>query len=70
MKTAERFGLPIVTFIDTPGAYPGISSEERGQSEAIARTFEMATLQVPILSVVIGEVVRGGALATASATAW
>ena len=64
MKTAERFGLPIVTFIDTPGAYPGISSEERGQSEAIARNlFEMATLEVPILSVVIGEGGSGGALA-------
>jgi acetyl-CoA carboxylase carboxyl transferase subunit alpha len=64
MKTAERFGLPIVTFIDTPGAYPGISSEERGQSEAIARNlFEMATLEVPIVSVVIGEGGSGGALA-------
>jgi acetyl-CoA carboxylase carboxyl transferase subunit alpha len=64
MKTAERFGLPVVTFIDTPGAYPGISSEERGQSEAIARNlFEMATLEVPIVSVVIGEGGSGGALA-------
>ncbi len=64
MRTAERFGLPVVTFIDTPGAYPGISSEERGQSEAIARNlFEMATLEVPILSVVIGEGGSGGALA-------
>jgi acetyl-CoA carboxylase carboxyl transferase subunit alpha len=64
MRTAERFGLPIVTFIDTPGAYPGISSEERGQSEAIARNlFEMATLEVPIVSVVIGEGGSGGALA-------
>jgi acetyl-CoA carboxylase carboxyl transferase subunit alpha len=64
MKTAERFGLPILTFIDTPGAYPGISSEERGQSEAIARNlFEMATLEVPIISVVIGEGGSGGALA-------
>jgi acetyl-CoA carboxylase carboxyl transferase subunit alpha len=64
MRTAERFGLPIITFIDTPGAYPGISSEERGQSEAIARNlFEMATLQVPIISVVIGEGGSGGALA-------
>jgi acetyl-CoA carboxylase carboxyl transferase subunit alpha len=64
MKTAERFGLPVVTFIDTPGAYPGISSEERGQSEAIARNlFEMATLRVPIISAVIGEGGSGGALA-------
>lgn len=64
MRTAERFGLPIVTFIDTPGAYPGVSSEERGQSEAIARNlFEMAVLRVPIVSVVIGEGGSGGALA-------
>ena len=64
MRTAERFGLPVVTFIDTPGAYPGVSSEERGQSEAIARNlFEMATLAVPIVSVVIGEGGSGGALA-------
>ena len=64
MRTAERFGLPLVTFIDTPGAYPGVSSEERGQSEAIARNlFEMATLRVPIVSVVIGEGGSGGALA-------
>ncbi|MEO6186486.1 MAG: acetyl-CoA carboxylase carboxyltransferase subunit alpha [Steroidobacteraceae bacterium] len=64
MHTAQRFGMPVVTFIDTPGAYPGISSEERGQSEAIARNlFEMATLEVPIVSVVIGEGGSGGALA-------
>jgi acetyl-CoA carboxylase carboxyl transferase subunit alpha len=64
MRTAQRFGLPVVTFIDTPGAYPGVSSEERGQSEAIARNlFEMATLRVPIVSVVIGEGGSGGALA-------
>jgi acetyl-CoA carboxylase carboxyl transferase subunit alpha len=64
MRTAERFGLPILTFIDTPGAYPGVSSEERGQSEAIARNlFEMAMLRVPIISVVIGEGGSGGALA-------
>jgi acetyl-CoA carboxylase carboxyl transferase subunit alpha len=64
MRMAERFGLPILTFIDTPGAYPGVSSEERGQSEAIARNlFEMATLRVPIVSVVIGEGGSGGALA-------
>jgi acetyl-CoA carboxylase carboxyl transferase subunit alpha len=64
MRMAERFGMPVVTFIDTPGAYPGISSEERGQSEAIARNlFEMATLRVPIVSIVIGEGGSGGALA-------
>src|SRR5512139_942837 len=64
MRTAERFSLPIVTFIDTPGAYPGVSSEERGQSEAIARNlFEMAQLAVPIVSIVIGEGGSGGALA-------
>ena len=64
MRTAERFGLPVVTFIDTPGAYPGVSSEERGQSEAIARNlFEMAVLKVPIVSCVIGEGGSGGALA-------
>ena len=64
MKTAERFELPVLTLIDTPGAYPGVSSEERGQSEAIARNlFEMATLRVPIVSCVIGEGGSGGALA-------
>jgi acetyl-CoA carboxylase carboxyl transferase subunit alpha len=64
MKLAERFGLPLITFIDTPGAYPGVESEKRGQSEAIARNlFEMATLRVPIISVVIGEGGSGGALA-------
>ncbi|MET0292007.1 MAG: acetyl-CoA carboxylase carboxyltransferase subunit alpha [Steroidobacteraceae bacterium] len=64
MKTAARFKLPILTFIDTPGAYPGVSSEERGQSEAIARNlFEMATLPVPVISVVVGEGGSGGALA-------
>ena len=64
MRLAERFGLPVITFIDTPGAYPGLDSEERGQSEAIARNlFEMAKLRVPIISVVIGEGGSGGALA-------
>ncbi len=64
MKMAEKFGLPIITLIDTPGAYPGVGSEERNQSEAIARNlFEMATLRVPIISVVIGEGGSGGALA-------
>jgi acetyl-CoA carboxylase carboxyl transferase subunit alpha len=64
MKTAERFGLPIITLIDTPGAYPGVGSEERNQSEAIARNlFEMARLGVPVVSAVIGEGGSGGALA-------
>jgi acetyl-CoA carboxylase carboxyl transferase subunit alpha len=64
LRTAERFGLPVVTLIDTPGAYPGIGSEERNQSEAIARNlFEMARLAVPIISCVIGEGGSGGALA-------
>ncbi len=64
LKTAERFKLPVVTLIDTMGAYPGVSSEERGQSEAIARNlFEMSQLEVPIVSVVIGEGGSGGALA-------
>lgn len=64
MKLAERFGLPIVTLIDTPGAYPGIGAEERGQSEAIARNlFEMSNLRTPIVCTVIGEGGSGGALA-------
>jgi acetyl-CoA carboxylase carboxyl transferase subunit alpha len=64
MKLAERFKLPILTFIDTPGAYPGLGAEERGQSEAIARNLiEMAELKVPIICTVIGEGGSGGALA-------
>ena len=64
MKLAERFRLPIMTFIDTPGAYPGVDAEERGQSEAIARNlFEMSSLKVPIICTVIGEGGSGGALA-------
>ena len=64
MKLAERFNMPIVTFIDTPGAYPGIDAEKRGQSEAIANNLlEMSNLSVPILSYVIGEGGSGGALA-------
>jgi acetyl-CoA carboxylase carboxyl transferase subunit alpha len=64
MKTAEKFKLPVFTFVDTPGAYPGIDAEERGQSEAIGRNiFEMAQLQVPIITTVIGEGGSGGALA-------
>ena len=64
MKLAERFGRPIITFIDTPGAYPGIGAEERGQGEAIATNlFEMSILRTPIISVIIGEGGSGGALA-------
>jgi len=64
MKMAQKFSLPIVTFIDTPGAYPGLGAEERGQSEAIAHSlFLMAKLRTPIISVVIGEGGSGGALA-------
>ncbi len=63
MKMAEKFGRPVVTFIDTPGAYPGIGSEERGIGEAIARNLrEMAALRVPTISIVIGEGMSGGAL--------
>lgn len=63
MKLAERFNIPVVTLIDTPGAYPGIEAEERGQAEAIARNLlEMAQLQVPILCIVIGEGASGGAI--------
>lgn len=68
MRLAEKFGLPIFTFIDTPGAYPGIGAEERGQSEAIGRNlYVMAELKVPIISTVIGEGGSGGALAIAVA---
>jgi acetyl-CoA carboxylase carboxyl transferase subunit alpha len=64
MRLAERFSLPLVTLIDTPGAYPGVGSEERNQSEAVARNlFEMCLLRVPIVAVVIGEGGSGGALA-------
>src|SRR4029450_2323310 len=64
MRQAERFGLPLITFIDTQGAYPGVGAEERGQSEAIARNlFEMSVLRVPIVSVVTGEGGSGGAIA-------
>jgi len=64
MKMAERFNLPVLTFIDTPGAYPGVGAEERGQSEAIARNlFEMSGLKTPIICTVIGEGGSGGALA-------
>ena len=63
MKTAEKFGVPVVTLIDTPGAYPGLEAEERGQGEAIARNIlEMTRLKVPIITVIIGEGASGGAL--------
>ena len=68
MRTAEKFGLPVLTFVDTPGAFPGIGAEERGQSEAIGRDlFAMAELRVPIITTVIGEGGSGGALAVAVA---
>ena len=68
MKLAEKFHLPVITFVDTPGAYPGIGAEERGQSEAIARNlFEMAKLRVPIVTTIMGEGGSGGALAIAVA---
>lgn len=63
MKMAEKFGIPVVTLLDTPGAYPGLEAEERGQGEAIARNiFEMTRLKTPIITVVIGEGASGGAL--------
>lgn len=63
MKMAEKFGIPVVTFIDTPGAYPGLEAEERGQGEAIARNIlEMIRLKVPIICVIVGEGASGGAL--------
>lgn len=66
MKLAEKFGKPIVTFIDTPGAYPGIEAEERGQGEAIARNLkEMFMLKVPVICIIIGEGASGGALGIA-----
>ena len=66
MKQAEKFNRPIITFIDTPGAYPGMGAEERGQGEAIARNlFEMSKLEIPIICIVIGEGSSGGALAIA-----
>ncbi len=66
MRLAEKFGIPIMTFIDTPGAYPGVNAEERGQSEAIGRNlYEMSELRVPVICTVIGEGGSGGALAIA-----
>jgi len=63
MKSAEKFGIPVITLIDTPGAYPGLEAEERGQGEAIARNIlEMTRLKVPIITIIIGEGASGGAL--------
>ena len=63
MRMAEKFGIPVVTFVDTPGAYPGLEAEERGQGEAIARNiFEMSRLKTPIITIIIGEGASGGAL--------
>jgi acetyl-CoA carboxylase carboxyl transferase subunit alpha len=63
MKMAEKFGIPVLTLIDTPGAYPGLEAEERGQGEAIARNiFEMVRLKVPIITIIVGEGASGGAL--------
>jgi acetyl-CoA carboxylase carboxyl transferase subunit alpha len=68
MKLAEKFGLPVFTFVDTPGAYPGVGAEERGQSEAIGHNlYTMAGLRVPIITTIIGEGGSGGALAIAVA---
>ena len=67
-KLAEKFNIPIITFVDTPGAFPGIEAEERGQSEAIANSiYSFAELKVPVISVIIGEGGSGGALAVATA---
>ena len=66
MHTAEKFGLPVLTFVDTPGAYPGIGAEERNQSEAIGRNlYELTKLKVPVICTIIGEGGSGGALAIA-----
>ena len=66
MKQAEKFGRPVICFVDTPGAYCGLEAEERGQGEAIARNlYEMSSLKVPVLSVIISEAGSGGALALA-----
>ena len=63
MKLAEKFGIPVITLVDTPGAYPGLEAEERGQGEAIARNiFEMCSLKTPIITIIIGEGASGGAL--------
>src|SRR5690606_5144486 len=63
MKLAEKFGIPVITLVDTPGAFPGLEAEERGQGEAIARNLrEMAVLRVPLITIIIGEGASGGAL--------
>jgi len=63
MKMAEKFGIPVITLVDTPGAYPGLEAEERGQGEAIARNiFEMCRLKVPVITIIVGEGASGGAL--------
>lgn len=68
MKLAEKFGLPIITFVDTPGAYPGIDAEKHGQSEAIGRNLvELTHISVPVITTIIGEGGSGGALAIAVA---
>ncbi|MEQ8165240.1 MAG: acetyl-CoA carboxylase carboxyltransferase subunit alpha [Alphaproteobacteria bacterium] len=68
MRLADRFGLPIITFVDTPGAYPGVGAEERGQAEAIAKSIEVCLgVRVPLVSVIIGEGGSGGAIALAAA---
>ena len=68
MRLAEQFNIPVITFVDTPGAYPGIGAEERGQSEAIARSTDCTlSLQVPVISIIIGEGGSGGAIALAAA---
>src|SRR5678810_982221 len=68
MRLADRFGLPVVTLVDTPGAFPGVEAEERGQAEAIARsTEECLDLKVPMIAVIVGEGGSGGAVAIASA---
>ena len=70
MTLADRFGLPVITFVDTPGAYPGVGAEERGQAEAIARCIETSlSIKVPVISVIIGEGGSGGAIALATANA-
>ena len=67
MKIADKFGLPVILFIDTPGAYPGVGAEERGQAEAIAKSIECSlSLGVPTISIIIGEGGSGGAIALAS----
>ena len=69
MKLADKFNLPIILFIDTPGAYPGVGAEERGQAEAIAKSIECCMqLKVPTISIIIGEGGSGGAIALASSS--